>query len=176
MVNIGENLVRTTYISEMLYDVSALVTFSLRRPTRFSLKIFQQNNTILQRLERVQRVRSIHISSVRELQKKRPQHKVLAAIEESKYNPVDSKTGNVSFVKFQRLVLIMLLANCLIFMGAEHVAPEEMKKVIEEEKSVVIGSFKFWWGVRSKQKEGQATLEQGPKNGSKEYKSPLSEK
>ena len=48
--------------------------------------------------------------------------------------------------------------------------------VIEEEKSVIIGSFKFWRGVRSKQKEGQATLEQESKNGSKEYKSPLSEK
>ena len=160
----------------MLYDVSTLVTFSLRCPARFSLKLVRQNNTNLQRLERVQRIRSIHISSVRELQKKRPQHKVLAAIEESKYNPVDSKTGNVSFVKFQRLVMVMLFANCLIFMGAEHVAPEEMKKVIEEEKSVVIGSFKFWRGVRSKQKEGQATLEQEPKDGSKEYKSPLSEK
>ena len=56
------------------------------------------------------------------------------------------------------LVFIMLLANCLIFMGAEHVAPEEMKKVIEEEKSVIIGSFKVWRGVRSK---GQATLECG---------------
>ena len=61
-------------------------------------------------------------------------------------------------------------------MTLQAVFTEEMKKVIEEEKSVVIGSFKFWRGVRSKQKEGQATLEQEPKNGSKEYKSPLSEK
>ena len=61
-------------------------------------------------------------------------------------------------------------------MTLQAVFTEEMKKVIEEEKSVVIGSFKFWRGVRSKQNEGQATLEQEPKNGPEEYKSPLSEK
>merc|ERR1712032_1364621 len=85
----------------------------------------------------------------------RPQHKVLAAIEESKYNPMDSRSGKVDWKKVQRLVVFMVSANLLVLLVAQQIAPDEMKKVIGEEESVVVGSLKFLSGIRSKEKRLQ---------------------
>ena len=133
---------------------------------------------ICKRGHSVQRIgiRSMSLTSVRQLHKKRPQHKVLAAIEDSKYNPVDSRSGKLDWWKIQRLVVFMVSANLVILLVAQQIAPDEMKKVFEEEGSVVIGSLKFLSGVRSKEKESKENTKEETKDASKDYKSPLRDK
>ena len=86
----------------MRHDYSALVTLALRYPTKQSMKMVvstQRKPFICEREHYVQRIdiRTMSLTSVMELHKKRPQHKVLAAIEESKYNPMDSRSGKVDW-------------------------------------------------------------------------------
>jgi len=170
----------------MQRNYSALVKLALRHPTRQSMEMVQRLkkkaavSIIICDTEhcvhRIQ-IRAMSLTAVRELhKKKRPSNKVLAAIEESKYNPVDSKSGKVSSWKTQRLVAFMIAANLVVLLVAQHIAPEEMKNVIEEEGSVVIGSYKFWSGASSEEKESKENTKQESKDGSKDYKSPLRDK
>ena len=161
------------------------VTLALRYPTRQSMEmvqILQKKSTVPILCEtehcvpRIQ-IRAMSLTAVRELhKKKRPQNKVLAAIEESKYNPVDSRSGKVNSWKTQRLVAFMITANLIVLLVAQHIAPEEMKKVIEEEESVLVGSYKYWSGASSEEKESKKNLKQESKDGFKDYKSPLIDK
>jgi len=165
----------------MQHNYSALVTLALRYPTRQSTKNVQslQKKTTVSIIcvQRIQ-IREMSLTAVRELhKKKRPSNKVLAAIEESKYNPVDSRSGKVNAWKTQRLVAFMICANFFVLLIAQHIAPEEMKKVIEKEESIAIGSFKFWMGVcSSEEKESKESIKEEAKDGSKDYKSPLRDK
>jgi len=168
----------------MQLNYFALVKLALRYPTRQSMEMvqrFQKKATVSiiceteHCVQRIQ-IRAMSLTAVRELHKKRPQNKVLAAIEESKYNPVDGRSGKVNSWKTQRLVAFMITANLVVLLIAQHIAPEEMKKVIEEEGSVVVGSYKFWSGASSEQKESKKNSEQESKDGSKDYKSPLRDK
>ena len=164
----------------MRHDYSALVTLALRYPTKQSMKMVlstQRKPFICEREHFVQRIdiRTMSLTSVMEL-KKRPQHKVLAAIEESKYNPVDSRSGKTDWKKVQRLVVFMVCANLVVLLIAQQIAPDEMKKVIEEEESVVVGSLKFLSGIRSKEKESKENTKEETKDASKDYKSPLRDK
>ena len=165
----------------MRHDYSALVTLALRYPTKQSMKMVvstQRKPFICEREHYVQRIdiRTMSLTSVMELHKKRPQHKVLAAIEESKYNPMDSRSGKVDWKKVQRLVVFMVSANLLVLLVAQQIAPDEMKKVIEEEESVVVGSLKFLSGIRSKEKDSKEITKEETKDASKDYKSPLKDK
>ena len=121
-------------------------------------------------------IRTMSITCVMELHKKRPQNKVFAAIEESKYNPVDRRSGKADKFKIQRLVIFMVFANCVVLLIAQQLSPEEMKKVIEEEQSVVVGSFKFWTGMSRKEKDSNENTKEDVKDTSKDYKSPLRDK
>ena len=164
----------------MQHNYSALVTSALRYPTRQSMKNVQslQKKTTVSIIcvQRIQ-IREMSLTAVRELhKKKRPSNKVLAAIEESKYNPVDSRSGKVNAWKTQRLVAFMICANFVVLLIAQHIAPEEMKKVIEKEGSVVIGSYKFWTGVRSSEEKESKENTKEANDGSKDYKSPLRDK
>jgi len=168
----------------MQRNYSALMRLALRYPARQqSMKTVQstQNKTTVSIIcerehDNVQRIqiRTMSLTGVLELhKKKRPSNKVLAAIEESKYNPVDSRSGKVDRWKTQRLVVFMVFANLVILLVAQHIAPEEMKKVIDDEGSIVIGSFKFWSGAASsKEQESKEKTKQE----SKDYKSPLRDK
>ena len=165
----------------MLRDYSSLVTLALRFPTKQSLELalsIQRKPLICKREHFVQKIdiRTMSLTSVRELHKKRPQHKVLAAIEESKYNPVDSRSGKTDWKKVQRLVVFMVCANLVVLLIAQQIAPDEMKKVIEEEESVVVGSLKFLSGIRSKEKDSKEITKEETKDASKDYKSPLRDK
>ena len=168
----------------MQRNYSALVTLAVRCPIRQqSVNMVQSKSTKAtvsitcgREHENVLKIqtRAMSLSGVLELhKKKRSSNKVLAAIEDSKYNPVDSRSGKVDRWRTQRLVVFMVFANLVILLVAQHIAPEEMKKVIDEEESIVIGSYKFWSGAASsKEKESKEDAKQE----TKDYKSPLRDK